>query len=82
MTAEGFGAGITKDMPSHLAHGARISRHLGIGGQKQDPLDHRLSNQNAVEGIFVNGRQAANCDGMFSFNLKLSIAVFEQCPAQ
>jgi hypothetical protein len=28
-----------------------------INRQQSDPFDHSLSNQNAVEGIFVYGRQ-------------------------
>jgi hypothetical protein len=59
-----------------------IAGHDGIGGHQDNRLDHGLSYQNAVERIFVNGRQTANSNGMIAGSRYITVTVFGQSTTQ
>lgn len=49
-----------------------------IPGEKSDSFDHRLGNQEAIEGVSMYQGKRFDGDGMRTLNRKLQITVFEQ----
>ena len=67
---------------SHPPHGPRIAGQLRIAGEQRDPLDERLSDEQSVEGILVQGRQGVDAHRMLAVDSELGVAVVEQASAQ
>ena len=54
---------------SDLPNGACVSGEFTVGGQQCYPLDRGLGHQDAIERIFVCGREAVHVDRMFALSL-------------
>src|SRR5258708_6858433 len=66
----------------HLAHGPPVLGQLRVAGQEGDALAEGLGQQQAVEWIFVQGREAIDAHRVLAGDGKLDIAIVEQPPAQ
>ena len=66
----------------HLAHGPRVAGQLRVAGEEGDAFAEGLGQQQPVEGIFVQGRQAVDAHRVLAGDGKLDVAVVEQTPAQ
>jgi hypothetical protein len=67
---------------SHLSDRRRILRNQRIRGQQGDAFDHRLGDQDAVEGVLVDRRQAVERDGVLARDQQLAIAVIQKTATQ
>src|SRR5207249_4060759 len=66
----------------YLAHWSGITSQLRIAGEQRDPLGKSLRQQDAIEGIFVQVRQALDVHGMLAGNRQLHVAIVEQATAE
>ena len=60
----------------------RITGNHRVRCQKSDPFDHRLSNQDAVEGIFVYGWKGVYRNRVLTKHGKFLVAVFQASGAE
>src|SRR5439155_2719534 len=63
---------------SYLLDRSGVLRNKLIGSEQADPLDRCLSNQHAIKGILVNGRQTLDCHCMFADDGQFAIPIVEQ----
>lgn len=62
---------------SHLAHGPRVTCELRIAREERDPLGHCLREQQSIEGILVQRRQAVDGYRMLAGHGQLDVSVIE-----
>ena len=74
--------GLFDPVVSDLFHGPLISRQLGVGSEKRDAFRNCLGQKEAIEGIFVQRREAINVGRMLSGDGKLDVSIVEQAAAQ
>jgi len=53
-----------------------------VGCKKRDPFDHRLRNQDTVEGIFMYGRKSVGLDCVLAQDRQLFETIVEHRAAQ
>src|SRR5258708_40312920 len=66
----------------HLAYGPPVLGQLRVAGQEGDALAEGLGQQQAVEWIFVQGREAIDAHRVLAGDGRLSIPGVEQPPAR
>src|SRR5665647_2896797 len=59
-----------------------VSGHNGVGGEQRDPLRAGLRYQDAIERVFVDGRQTLHKNSVRAGNGQLAVAVVQQAAPQ
>ena len=67
---------------SYLADRTWVEYDVGIGGQERHAFSVGLSDQQAVERVFMDGRQSLNGQSMFASDRQFSISVIQQAAPQ
>ena len=70
--------GGTETARSDLADGAGVLCDLAVGGEQRDAFDHRLSDEQAVEGVFVDWRQVLDGECVLARNGEFEVTVGEE----
>jgi hypothetical protein len=67
---------------SNQVHRTWITGHNRIGGEKQDPFDHRLGHKNPIKRILVNGGKGLNFHRVHTHDREFRIAIVEEATPQ
>ena len=59
-----------------------MTAQSGVAREQRDALADCLSQQEAVERVPVQSRQAVDADGVLAGDGQFGVAIIEQCPSQ
>ena len=77
-----YAAAVAASGDLDFADGAGVFGNLAVGGEEGDAFDGGLGDEEAVEGVFVDGRKTIDGDGVFAGDGKFRVSIVEQSTAK